>query len=130
MTTAPHHEVVHLPAIDHAAPIPLAARVGNVLFTSAIEPRDPKTGELVEGVVAQMDTMLGNLRIVLEEAGATPLNVVHVTIWLKDFSESLNINPLWVKMYADKAYRPARNRWQTRLPEGQRVALTAIAVLP
>ena len=62
-----------------------AVRVGDLLFVSGQVPRDVHTGELLgHDIRAQSRGVLGNLRRVLEAAGANLDDVVSVTVYLSD----------------------------------------------
>ena len=45
-----------------AAPIPMGARVGNILYSSGIAGVDPATGKLAEGAAAQAACAFRNLK--------------------------------------------------------------------
>lgn len=45
---ASKREVVEIPGLSHNAPIPMGAKIGNMVFSSAISGRDPETGKLPE----------------------------------------------------------------------------------
>ena len=60
-------------------------RAGDLLFVSGQVPKDPVTGEVAPGGVAeQTRQVLANLRGVLTAAGATMEQVVAVTVYLQD----------------------------------------------
>ena len=62
-----------------------AVRAGDLLFVSGQVPRDVRTGELLgDDVRAQSRGVLGNLRRVLQVAGAELGDVVSVTVYLAD----------------------------------------------
>ncbi|MFL5577278.1 MAG: RidA family protein [Gemmatimonadaceae bacterium] len=62
-----------------------AVRAGDLLFVSGQVPRDPSSGEVVDGdLVAQARRTLENLRLVLAAAGASLEDVVSVTVYLAD----------------------------------------------
>ncbi|MBI3060714.1 MAG: RidA family protein, partial [Deltaproteobacteria bacterium] len=43
---ASKREVVNIPGLAHGAPIPNGAKIGNMVFSSAISGRDTETGKL------------------------------------------------------------------------------------
>jgi 2-iminobutanoate/2-iminopropanoate deaminase len=62
-----------------------AVRVGDLIFVSGQVPRDVQTGELLgDDIQAQSRGVLGNVRRVLEAAGASLDDVVSVTVYLAD----------------------------------------------
>jgi 2-iminobutanoate/2-iminopropanoate deaminase len=93
----------------HQNPIPTASRVGNMLFTSVIAGRDPETGEVPDSAEGQAVNAFKILRKILETAGATPGDVAHVTVFLKDNAYRPLVNKPWVEMFPDEHSRPARH---------------------
>jgi len=71
--------------------------------------RDPATGEYAEGIDAQCNHMLENLRRIIEAAGGTTQNIVKVTVWMKDRSHRPFLNAPWLAMFPDAQNRPARH---------------------
>ena len=64
-------ESIEIPPLNHGnTPIPMASKVGNMLFTSGIFGRDPDTNELPESAEEQCANCLKNLGRVLEKAGS------------------------------------------------------------
>ncbi|HZU06294.1 MAG TPA: RidA family protein [Chloroflexota bacterium] len=126
---AARRQVIEVAGLEHGAPIPVAVRIGNLLFTSAINGRDPTTGQLADGAAAQAALAFQNLRRVLEAAGATTDDVAHVTVFLKDNSYRDAINGPWLEMFPDPKNRPARHAVTADLRGGMLIQLEVIAVL-
>jgi enamine deaminase RidA (YjgF/YER057c/UK114 family) len=53
--------------------------------------------------------MFSNLRRILVAAGATPDDVLKMTVYMKDASVRDVINKEWIAMFPDAAARPARH---------------------
>jgi 2-iminobutanoate/2-iminopropanoate deaminase len=102
-------ESIEIPPVTHSNPIPMACRVGNVLFTSGIAGADPKTGEMPQSQEEQAFNAFANLQSVLDKAGAVPGDVVHVTVFLKDNAYRELINKAWLQMFPKEEDRPARH---------------------
>lgn len=80
-------------------PYPHARRVGDFIFVSGMGPRKPGTkeipgvklndkGEVIErDIVAQTHSVIQNISIVLEEAGASLKDVVDVQVFLTHMKE-------------------------------------------
>ena len=102
-------ESIEIPPVGHNAPIPMAARVGNLLFSSGIAGADPATGKLPESVDEQAANAFENLANLLAKAGAKPGDVGHVTVFLKDNAYRQVVNKPWVEMFPDEHSRPARH---------------------
>ena len=75
---------IHVKGMEHGAPIPNGAVIGNMVFSSAISGKDAKTGVLSPDPDAQAEAMFRNLRLFMEQAGGTPDNVAHMTVFLKE----------------------------------------------
>jgi enamine deaminase RidA (YjgF/YER057c/UK114 family) len=101
--------VIEIPGLSHNAPIPLGAKIGNMVFSSAISGKDPVTGVLSPDPDQQADVLFQNIRRFMEKAGGTPENIGHVTVFLKDEKYRESINKEWVKMFPDEYNRPARH---------------------
>jgi 2-iminobutanoate/2-iminopropanoate deaminase len=102
-------ESFDVPPMIHVNPIPTAARVGNMLYTSVIGGRDPETGQVPESVEEQAINAFKNLGNILVRAGATPGDVAHVTVFLKDNAFRAHVNTAWLQMFPDEHSRPARH---------------------
>ncbi len=120
---------IDIPGVEHAAPIPMAAKVGNLLYSSAIMGRDPETGELPSDVDRQSELMFKNLRTVMEMAGGTPEDIVHVTVRLKDIGYREQVNKYWLEMFPEEHNRPARHALVDDLRGGMLVQCEIVAVL-
>src|SRR4051794_40794895 len=64
-----------IPPVKHNAPIPMASRIGNFLYTSGVMGADPATGQLPSTVEEQAANCFKNQATVLEKAGAKPSDV-------------------------------------------------------
>lgn len=99
-----------------------AVRAGDLLFISGCVPTDEE-GTVVGGedVAAQARQTLENVRAVLSAAGATPADVVKVTVFLTDVDDRAKINPTRQEFFGDA--RPA-----STLVEVSRLAIPGIKV--
>ncbi|HEY3057312.1 MAG TPA: RidA family protein [Thermoanaerobaculia bacterium] len=71
-------------------PYPHARRVGELLFTSGIGPRKPRTNEIPEGIEAQTRSCIENIKTILEEAGSSLDKVLDVTVYLTDMKRDFD----------------------------------------
>lgn len=62
-----------------------------------------------EQVSAQCANMFANLRKILAAAGATPEDVIRVTVWIARPEIRAEVNKQWVVMFPDPDSRPARH---------------------
>ena len=95
--------------LGHANPIPAVSRIGNIVATGGVSGTDTKAGKIPEEVSAQCANMFANLRKVLAAAGATPEDVIRVTVWIKCPEIRAEVNKEWVVMFPDPHSRPARH---------------------
>ena len=123
-------QVYEIPGVKHAAPIPFAARVGNMLYSSAIQGINAETGELSEDVYEQARQCFKNLRTLLEVANASPDDIVRMTCLLKDLGDREALNQPWLEMFPDEHDRPARHTSKYDPPGGMKVQIEIVAVLP
>ncbi|MDH3270375.1 MAG: RidA family protein [Gemmatimonadota bacterium] len=88
-------------------PYSQAIVVDDWVFCSGQIPLDPRSGEMLEGSVAeQTELVLKNLRAVLEAAGASMQSVVKTTVFLSDMNTFSEMNEVYAKHFGD--HRPAR----------------------
>jgi 2-iminobutanoate/2-iminopropanoate deaminase len=100
---------IDVPGASHNAPIPAAARVGNLLCTSAVSGKDPATGQLPPDAPAQVSHTFKNLQAVLQAGGASLDDVVKFSVAIKDNSVREHLNAAWLACFPDPHDRPARH---------------------
>ncbi|HXV48014.1 MAG TPA: RidA family protein [Candidatus Binatia bacterium] len=120
---------IHVKGMEHGAPIPNGAVLGNVIFSSAISGKDAKTGVLSPEPNEQAEAMFRNLRLFLEEAGASPANVGYMKVYLREEKYRDAVNKAWLKMYPDEHDRPARHATKVDLRGDNLFQIEVIAVL-
>ena len=120
---------LHLEGLQHGAPIPSGAVVGNVVFSSAISGRDPQTGAAPADPGEQAALMFANLRRFMAAAGGTPEDIGHLTLYLKDMKYREAANQAWLAMFPDAHDRPARHALQAEMRADVYFQIEVIAVL-
>ena len=91
-----------------ALPLSQAIKVGNLIFTSGMTARDPRTGQLIEGdIEKQTERIILNLKAILEAAGSSLDNVVKVTVFLTDIRDFEGMNKAYRKFFPKEP--PARS---------------------
>lgn len=120
---------------------PHARRVGNLLFLSGIGPRDPKD-DSVPGLVqtktgnykefdfeAQCRSVFDNVKLVLEDCGASWADLVDVTVFLTDMKRDfMTYNRVYAEYFADN--QPCRTTLGIdSLPTPIAIELKCIAVV-
>lgn len=121
---------INTPGASHKAPIPAAARVGNILCTSAVSGKDPVSGELPADTEAQVRNTFANLQAVLAAGGASMDDVVKFSVTLHDNAVRDAVNALWVATFPDPHDRPARHIVVSPLQHGMQLQIEAMAVCP
>ncbi len=131
---APGKRSLHVAGLGHGhTPIPMGARVGNLLCSSGINGMDAATGKLPEDPLAQVKHAFANLQSLLAAGGAALADVVKLTVYLKDgphqkaVREAINVE--WVACFPDADDRPARHILIYDLQNGMVLQLEVIAVL-
>jgi 2-iminobutanoate/2-iminopropanoate deaminase len=121
---------IEVPGVTHGtAPIPMGARVGNMIFTSGIMGKDPATDKLPPDAASQAKFMFENLRTLLTNGGATLEDVGHVTAFVKDNEQRAALNAEWLKCFPDPHDRPARHTQVADLQGGMLMQIEVIAVV-
>lgn len=109
-------------------PYSQAVAVGNLIFVSGQLPVNPETGAMPEGIEAQTEQSLANVRAILAEAGASLDNVVKTTVFLSDMSLFGAMNEVYSRHFG-KPY-PARCAFAVKeLPKKADVEIEVIAAL-
>jgi enamine deaminase RidA (YjgF/YER057c/UK114 family) len=120
---------IHVKGMEHGAPIPNGAAIGNLLFSSAISGKDAKTGVLSPDPDEQAAAMFRNLHLFLESAGGTPDNIGTIKVYLKEEKYRDSVNKAWLKMFPDEHDRPARHAIKAELRGEMLMQIEVIAVL-
>jgi 2-aminomuconate deaminase len=131
-------------AAEPVGAFPHAKRVGNLLFLSGIGPRvrwskeipgvtlDPAGNIMAYDIETQCRGVFENVRLVLEDAGATWNDIVDVTVFLTNMKKDF---PAYNKLYAeyfagDGKPNPTRTTVEvTALPTPIAIELKVIAVV-
>lgn len=119
---------LHVPNVGHKAPIPLGARVGNLICSSGIAGKDPASGALPPDAATQAAHAFTNLRALLAVGGASLDDVVRLSISVKDDSVRDAVNAQWLAAFPDPDDRPARHISVHDLQHGLWLQLEVLAV--
>jgi len=104
---------------------------GNMMFVAGQIAIDLRLNNIVytDDVAKQTQQVMANLEAILTEAGATWLDVVKTTIFLKDMNDFAAVNAVYAK-YFDAETAPARACVEvSRLPKDVLVEIDCIAVI-
>ncbi|HNQ67282.1 MAG TPA: RidA family protein [Bacteroidales bacterium] len=108
-------------------PYSQATEVNGIIFISGQVPVNPLTGTIPEGIVAQTEQVMQNIKAILNEAGLDFENVVKSTCLLSDMANFKAMNEVYGKYY--NVNPPARAAFAVKdLPLGALVEIESIAV--
>lgn len=109
-------------------PYSQAIQAGGMLFCSGQIPLDPATGEIPDGVEAQAEQALTNVKNLIEASGSSIDNVVKTTVFIKDMNDFGKINEIYAKYFTEPF--PARSCVEVaRLPKDVLLEVEAIVEL-
>lgn len=122
---------IEIPGLSHGgAPIPMGAKVGNIVFSSGIMGADSSNGAIPkEDPQAQARLIFENVRSFMQQAGGSPDDIVRMTVHLKDRKYREYVDHYWLEMFPDPQDRPARHVLQTDLPGDMLIQVEIVAVL-
>ena len=107
-------------------PYSQAIRTDSLIFCSGQLPIDPATGIMPEGIKAQTEQSLANVRAILEAEGLDINNVVKTTVLLADMSLFAEMNEVYGETFSLPF--PARSAFAVKsLPMGALVEIEVIA---
>ncbi len=98
------------------------------VFVAGQGGKDPKTGEMLQGIEAQTRQALTNIKSILQAAGTSLENVTKVTVFIADIKEFSKMNEVYLSFF--KKDPPARATVQVVLPVSWMVEIEAVALLP
>jgi 2-iminobutanoate/2-iminopropanoate deaminase len=124
-----HRVSLEIETVKHNAPIPMGARVGNMIFSSGIPGRDPVTGEWPEDSRLQAKYCFDNLATMLALGGSKMGDVGHMTVFITDNAMRAHVNEFWLEHFPDPDSRPARHVLVQDLPANVLIQIEVIAVL-
>ena len=106
-------------------PYSQAIEVNNMVYTSGVIPVDPATGVIPEGVEAQSNQALSNLKNLIEASGADISQVVKTTVFIKEMNDFTKINEIYATYFTEPF--PARSCVEVaRLPKDVLLEIEAI----
>jgi 2-iminobutanoate/2-iminopropanoate deaminase len=117
-----------VPGVGHDDPIPMGSSVGPLLQSSGMFGIDPATGKRVEGLEAQLDKAMRNVRALLEQAGTTPEHVAHMTVMLQDYADAPRVLDGLRTLFPDVDSTPSLKFATYRMPAHWRVQFHVTAI--
>lgn len=108
-------------------PYSQAIEANGFVFASGQIPVNPTTGEIPEGIEAQAEQVMKNMKTLLEAAGTSVENVVKTTVFIKSMDDFGTINGIYSQYF--KTECPARSCVEVaRLPKDVLLEMEAIAI--
>ena len=105
-----------------------AIKAGNTCYLSGQIGLDPTTGQLVEGIDAQIVRVFDNLQAVAEACGASLAAAVKVQVYLTDLAHFAKVNEAMARYFPEPF--PARAAvGVASLPRGALVEADAVLVI-
>lgn len=121
---------IEVQGVTHGSvPIPMGARVGNLICSSGIAGKDPATDKVPDDPASQAHFAFQNMATLVANGGGTLADVVRVTVFIKDNSMREHVNKSWLELFPDPNDRPARHTQVIDLAGGMLVQLEIVAVV-
>ncbi|MCU1325175.1 MAG: hypothetical protein JWN34_545 [Bryobacterales bacterium] len=106
-----------------------AVRAGDFIFVSGQLAVDPETNQYMPGDIQHETRMtLGNIKRILEGAGASVADVVRVGVFLADGSEFSKMNEVYAEFFGSD--KPARTTIVCSFASDIRVEIDCVAYSP
>ncbi|MBP3890116.1 MAG: RidA family protein [Muribaculaceae bacterium] len=100
--------------------------LGNIVFCSGQIPINPATGAMPEGITAQTEQAIANVKALLKSIGLSLENVVKTTVFLADIADFAAMNEVYASHFTEPF--PARSAVAVKdLPKGALVEVEVIA---
>ena len=123
-------KVIDVEGMGHRAPISLAVRIDNIVYSSGISGRDTENDRMPEDAAGQAEHMFKNVRKVMELAGGSVDDIIYMQIRMKSRDDRKFVDPHWLAMFPDPEDRPARHAEEADLGGGMLMQCQIQAVLP
>ena len=116
------------PAPFQGAPYNQAIKAGGLVFVAGQLGLTPDGTMVGDGIEAQTEQVMANLRAILEAAGSGLERLVKTTVFLTDLGDFKGMNEVYARHVGDRP--PARSTIEVgALPSGALVEIEAIAHL-
>jgi enamine deaminase RidA (YjgF/YER057c/UK114 family) len=128
MSVTAGQEFVHVYGTGPGAIVPIGMRLKSVLYVADLDGVAEAAGAPVDGLVAQMDVVLSNMKAVLERSGYSLDNVARCTGYVTQLEDREPIYGPWDVLFPAADDRPAFKVLVAKLPPAQLVKLDMLAV--
>ena len=108
-------------------PYSQAVEVNGMIFSSGQIPVNPETGEIPEGIEAQAEQVMTNVKNLVEASGVSLDQVVKTTVFIKNMDDFATVNNIYSKYFQKDC--PARSCVEVaRLPKDVLMEMEVIAL--
>lgn len=122
-------EITTKDAPSAIGPYSQGVSVNTMVFTSGQLPIDPLTGGMPEGIAAQTEQSLKNVKAVLEAAGSGLDMVLKTTVFLQNMDDFSEMNKVYEAFFEGSIF-PARSAVEVaKLPRNALVEIEATAIV-
>jgi 2-iminobutanoate/2-iminopropanoate deaminase len=117
-------DIIESPVLSYAT------QIGDAIFTSGLVPRDPATGDIIEGNIdVQTTAVFENLRRILASVHASEADVAKVTVYLTDLGDAAGMTEVYQRFFG--SHKPARTTIEiSGLTPGMRIEVEAVIAAP
>jgi 2-iminobutanoate/2-iminopropanoate deaminase len=122
-------ETIDLEGFAHGNPIPVAVKIGNMVYSGAVAGTN-EAGVTPVDPDEQIRQVFKNVQRIVEAAGGTVADIAKLDVKLSDMSLRPVVNKYWLEMFPDEHDRPARHTTQGDLPGTLVIQVEVVAVLP
>jgi enamine deaminase RidA (YjgF/YER057c/UK114 family) len=120
---------IEIPGVHHQNPIPMGAKIGNMVYSSAISGLELNSRTPPPDPDKQAEVLFRNIRTFMDLAGGTPDDIIRMTVYVKEEQYRDSINKEWLKMFPDEKNRPARHTLKAPVRGEALFQVEVIAVL-
>ena len=124
----PKRQTIDLEGFAHGNPIPVAVKIGNMVYTGAVAGTN-ESGVTPTDVDEQIGQVFKNVQRIVEAAGGTVADIAKLDVKLRDMAHRPIVNKHWLAMFPDEHDRPARDAEQGDLPGILAIQVVMTAVL-
>ena len=100
---------IDIASFQHANPIPSASRIGPMIASSVITPRDPGATTVPADIESQLANLFHHIGEMLAAADAGWEHVIKLDFWVPSLDDRAKINVPYLERFPDPESRPARH---------------------
>ena len=100
---------IDIDTFRHSNPIPSVSRIGPMIASSVITPRDPGAETVPDDIGSQVANLFEHIGAMLAAAGAGWEHVIKLEFSVPSLDERAVINVPYLERFPDPASRPARH---------------------